>query len=300
MRKTCVLFVTLLVPALLFGQSFTASVRGTVTDASGGMVPGAKVVLKDLDRNVQYKGETDTMGRYLITALPIGTYVLTVDSAGFQTFQRSPFRLEVQQQATIDVQLQVGALAASVQVEAGAPLLNTTSANLGQVIENQYIDRLPLIARNTYQLVYLAPGVVGSAGSQVAAGAANFSAAGTRNSTAEIMLDGVTVTAPEQNGGITAVYHNPSVDAVQEFKVQTAFFSAEFGNAGGAVINMVTKTGTNQYRGSAYWFRRDSAISANSFFSNRAGLRKPSSHRNLYGATFGGPISRDKAFFFAA
>jgi len=300
MLRIARMLVGLLFPLLLAGQSFTASVRGLVTDPTGAAVPGAKVILKDVDRNVQYKTESDAMGRYSLTALPVGTYMLTAECPGFQTYQRSAFRLEVQQQATVDVQLQVGAVSTSVQVEAGAPLLNTTSANLGQVIENQYIDRLPLIARNVYQLVYLAPGIVGSAGSQVASGASNFSAVGTRNSTAEIMLDGVTVTAPEQNGGISAVYHTPSVDAVQEFKVQTAFFSAEFGNAGGAVINMVTKTGTNALHGSAYWFRRDSAISANSFFSNRAGTRKPSSHRNLYGGTAGGPIKRDKAFFFFA
>ncbi len=289
--------VVLAVPALLFGQSFTAAVRGVVTDSSQAAVPAAKVTVKDVERNTEHTAQTDAMGRYVVTALPPGAYTLAVEAPGFQKFARSEFTLQVQQQATIDVELRVGQLTTAVEVEAAAPLLNTTIANLGQVIENRFILTLPLIARNPYTLAFLAPGVVGSGG-RYGEGNTNFVAAGTRNSTADVMLDGVSVTVPEQNSGITSIAQTPSVDAVQEFKVQTSFFSAEFGNTGGAIINMVTKSGTNQFHGAGFWFFRDAELNANSFFSNRAGLGKPPYQRHLYGGNAGGPIRRDKTFFF--
>lgn len=298
-RKSCLLYlgVAVILPALLLSQSFTASVRGVVTDASQAAVPRAAVVLRDVDRNTEHATQTDAVGRYVVTALPPGNYTLTVEAAGFQRFTRSAFNLQVQQQATIDVELRVGEVATTVQVEGAAPLLNTTIANLGQVIENRYILSLPLIARNPYTLSYLAPGVVGSGG-RYGEGNTNFVAAGTRNSTADVMLDGVSVTVPEQNSGITSIAQTPSVDAVQEFKVQTSFFSAEFGNSGGAVINMVTKSGANDFHGSGYWFFRDDALNANNFFSNRAGRRKPPYQRHLFGGSASGPLQKDKTFFF--
>ena len=293
------LALALAVPTLLFGQSFTASVRGVVTDSAQAAVPAAKVTVTDVDRNLEHKTQADAMGRYVIIALPPGAYTLSADAAGFQKFARSAFVLAVQQQATIDVELTVGQIATAVEVQAAAPLLNATSATLGQVIENRYINELPLIARNPYTLSYLTPGIVGSAGSS-GSGDTNFVAVGTRNSTADVMLDGVSVTGAEQNAGITTVMHTPSVEAVQEFKVQTSFFSAEFGNTGGAIINMITKSGTNQFHGDGYWFHRDSSLNANSFFANKAGSPKPETHRNVYGATVGGPVRKDKTFFFAA
>ncbi len=297
-RVMC-LALALALPALLFGQSFTASVRGVVSDSAQAAVPAAKVTVTDVDRNLEHKTQADALGRYVILALPPGAYTLSAEAAGFQKFTRSAFVLAVQQQATIDVELTVGQIATAVEVQAAAPLLNATSATLGQVIENRYINELPLIARNPYTLTYLTPGIVGSAGS-AGSGDTNFVAVGTRNSTADVMLDGVSVTGAEQNAGITTVMHTPSVEAVQEFKVQTSFFSAEFGNTGGAIINMITKSGTNQFHGDGYWFHRDSSLNANSFFANKAGSPKPETHRNVYGATVGGPVRKDKTFFFAA
>ncbi len=289
-----VLWLMLAIAVFLFGQSFTASVRGVITDSSEAAVPGAKITITDVDRNTERTGQTDAMGRYVITAIPPGTYTLAVEAAGFQKTTHAAFTLQVQQQATIDMQLQVGQVSTSVNVEAAAPLLNTTIANLGQVIENRYINQLPLINRNVFALTYLTPGVVGAAGAYNASESTNFVAVGTRNSTADVMLDGVTITTPEQNSGITTAAQTPAVDAVEEFKVQTSFFSAEFGNTGGAVVNMVTKSGTNQYHGSGYWFYRHDSLNANSFFSNRAGKLKPSYHRHLYGGTVGGPIKENK------
>ena len=300
LRKSCWLYLAIAaaVPALLLGQSFTAAIRGVITDVSQAAIPGAKVVVTDAGRNTEHTTQTDALGRYVLAALPPGTYTLSVEAAGFQKHSRSAFVLQVQQQATIDVELQVGQIASVIEVAASGPLLNTTIANLGQVIENRYINQLPLINRNIFALTYLTPGVVGAAGAYTASESTNFSAVGTRNSTADVMLDGVSITTPEQNSGITTPAQTPSVDAVQEFKVQTSFFSAEFGNTGGAIVNMITKSGTNDFHGSGYWFYRHDSLNANSFFSNRAGRLKPSYHRHLYGGTGGGPIKKDRTFFF--
>ena len=298
LRILCLAFA-LASPTLLLSQSFTASVRGVITDSSQAAVPGAKVTVADVDRGLEHPTQTDSMGRYALMALPPGTYTLSAEAVGFLKFTRSQFVLQVQQQATINVELQVGQISTSVEVLGSAPLLNATSANLGQVIENRYIQQLPLIGRNPYSLAYLTPGIVGSAGSSGSSDT-NFVAVGTRNSTADVMLDGVSVTGAEQNAGVTTILHTPSVEAVQEFKVQTSFFSAEFGNTGGAVVNMVTKSGTNKFHGSGYGYFRSDAFNANSFFANKSGQTKPPYSRKVYGGTFSGPVIKDKTFFFAA
>ena len=158
--------------------------------------------------------------------------------------------------------------------------MNTTIANLGQVIDNTTIVSLPNLARNPMAFTYLTPGVVGSGG-RPGDSNTNFVANGSRNSTSDVLLDGVTVVTVEQNSGVTDLKYSPAVDAVQEFKVQTNFFSAEFGQTGGAVVNMVTKSGTNRFDGTAYYFAH-SALNANDWFSNRAGgppLHPPRSGR---------------------
>ncbi len=289
----------LLCAGILYSQTFTGAIRGVVTDASGASVPGAKVTISDVARGQDHVAETDAQGRYVVPNLQPSTYMLTVEAAGFQTYQRNPFDLQVQQQVTIDVQLELGEVTTVVEVEAAQPLLNTTIANLGQVIENKYILQLPLVSRNAMALTYLTPGVVRSGGRMGGQNNTNFVANGSRNSTADVLLDGVTVTNPEQNSGITQLKYQPSVDAVQEFKVQTNFFSAEFGQTGGAVINMVTKSGTNEFHGTGYYFRRDDSLDANSFFANRQGSPRPDRARDQYGGVIGGPVKKDKVFFFA-
>ena len=152
----------------------------------------------------------------------------------------------MQQQATLDVQLSVGAISTTVQVESSAPLINTTSATLGQVVENKYILSLPLAGRSPLSLVALTPGLTPSNLNPGGQTNTNFTAGGMRNSTSDVLLDGMSVTNVEQNSGITNLEYQPSVDVVQEFKVQTNYFSAEFGNTGGAIINIITKSGTNE------------------------------------------------------
>jgi hypothetical protein len=303
--KSKVAIVIVLWPAMLLAQSFTASVRGVVTDSSQSAVPNAVVTITDADRNVHQETITDSAGRYVVTALPPGRYTLTVEAAGFTRYTRAAFPLQVQQQATIDVELTVGTVSTAIEVESSAPLLNTTSATLGQVVDNKQILSMPLAGRAPLALVGIAPGITPSNLSPGGQSNTNFIANGTRNSSADVLLDGMSVTNVEQNSGITNLEYQPSVDVVQEFKVQTNFFSSEFGNTGGAIVNVVTKSGTNDLHGNVYEFHRNSALNSNSWFSNRAGRSIPDFHRNVFGGTVGGPVwlprlynGRNKTFFF--
>ena len=279
-------------------SSYTAAVRGVVTDASGGAIPGATVTVTESDRNIPHTVISDEEGRYVVTALPPGTYRLSVELSGFKTYTRANIPLAVQQQATFDVSLQVGDLTESVEVRSRAPFLNTTIPTLGQVIENRYMTALPNIGRNPLALLNLTPGVNGAAGT-ITPTNTNFVANGTRNSTSDVLVDGALVNTTEQNTGATDLKWTPSVDAVQEFKMQTNFFGAEYAQSGGAIINMVTKSGTNALHGDGYYFLRDSNFNANSWAANRNGSAKPYYHRDQVGAVTGGPIRRNKTFFFA-
>jgi hypothetical protein len=295
-----------LIPALAGAQTYTASVRGTVSDSTGASVPSASVVLTEVNRNVKHTSRTDSTGRYVLTALTPGSYELAVEAPGFRKYTQPAFQLEVQQQATIDVELTVGELATAIEVHASAPLVNTASATLGQVVENRFIISAPLQDRNPLSLVLLSAGVVPTEGEAGGTASTNFVANGTRNSTAEVVLDGSAISGIEQNSSITEVKYTPSVDVIEEFKIQTNYFSAEFGNTGGAIVNMVSKSGTNQIHGVGYEFHRNSALNANDFFSNREGLSIPEFKRSVFGLTMGGPVvlprlynGKSRTFFFA-
>ena len=293
------LAAAMLLATSAWSQSFTAAIRGTVTDATGAAVPGAKVVLNETDRNVNHPTLSDAQGRYMVTALRPGTYSMSVEANGFRKHVHQKFQLLVQEQVTQDVQLQVGDVSSTVNVESSAPLLNTTIASMGQVIDNKFMITLPNIGRDSLSLAYLTPGVVGSAGSR-GSNNTNFVANGSRNSTSDVIVDGVTVTTVEQNSGITDLKYKPSVDSVQEFKMQTNFFPAEYGQTGGAVINMVTKSGTNEFHGTGFYFLRHNDFNANQWFANRGGAARPLFRRDQFGGVIGGPVKKNKTFFFAA
>src|SRR6476469_1180935 len=198
-----VLAAVLAVSSLAWSQSsYTASVRGVVTDRSGAAVVGAKINVNETERNVPHAVLTDEAGRYAVTALPPGNYTLTVESPGFKKYSESKIPLAVQQQATLNVVLDVGELATSVEVTSQAPLLNTTISNLGQVIDNRYMLALPNIGRNPLSLLNLTPGVVGAAGTTSPTNT-NFVANGTRNSTSDVLVDVAIVNTTEQNSGAT-------------------------------------------------------------------------------------------------
>ena len=278
-------------------SSYTAAVRGVVTDGSGGAVAAARVTITESDRNVPHAVVADEAGRYAITALPPGKYTLAVEAPGFKKYTQTNIPLAVQQQATFDVSLQVGEVTTTVEVQSQAPLLNTTISTLGQVIENRYLIALPNIGRNALMGLNLTPGVVGANG-VINPTNTNFVANGTRNSTSDVLVDGAIVNVTEQNTGATDLKWTPSVDAVQEFKMQTNFFGAEYAQSGGAIVNMVTKSGTNDFHGTAYYFLRDANFNANSWSANRAGSPVPYYHRDQLGGVIGGPIKRNRTFFF--
>ena len=289
----------------LWGQTYTASVRGTVTDSTQGAIPSAVITVTDVERNLPYTASTDTSGRYILPTLPPGTYTLAVEATGFRKHTQPAFALAVQQQATVNVELTVGDVSASVEVQGSAPLINTTAATLGQVVENKFIQSAPLAARNPLTLVTLTAGLVPAENSAGGSSGINFIANGVRANSSDALLDGMNLTGVDQNGGITEVKYSPSVDLIEEFKVQTNFYSAEFGNSGGAIINMVSKSGTNQLHGVGYEFHRNAALNANSFFSNRNGQSLPDFKRNVFGGTVGGPVylpkiynGKNRTFFF--
>ncbi len=286
--------------ALAWSQSsYTAAVRGLVTDQSGAGVPGAKVILLEAERGVAHPGVSDEAGRYSVTALPPGAYTLTVEAAGFRKYTQTNIPLAVQQQATLDVGLQVGDLTTSVEVQSTAPLLNTTIANLGQVIENKFMAGLPNIGRNALNFLTMTPGVVGANSQTNSPTNTNFVANGARNSTSDVLIDGAIANTTEQNTGATDLKYIPMVDAVQEFKMQVNFFGAEYAESGSAVVNLVTKSGTNEFHGTAFYYRRDSTLNANSWSSNRSGAKKTYYRRDEPGGVIGGPIRKNKTFFFA-
>ena len=209
LRVGCLLCVALGVARVAWAQSsYTAAVRGVVTDVSGGVVAGARVTLTESDRNVPHTVTADDAGRYVITALPPGTYTLSVEMTGFKTYTQTNITLVVQQQATCDVLLQVGELATTVEVQSQSPLLNTTIATLGQVIENRYMIALPNINRNPLSLLNLTPGVNGAAGT-ISPSNTNFVANGTRNSTSDVLVDGDRQHHRAEHRG-----HRPEMDAV--------------------------------------------------------------------------------------
>lgn len=296
-----ILLAGFVVPAVQ-GQLYTGSLTGIVKDRSGAEVPNARVTLTDVGRGFVFSATSDAAtGRYVLRNLPPSTYELKVEAAGFKVFVQDHIILEVNQNATIDVALVVGAVQERVEVTAETPLLSTQDSVTGQNINRTAINDLPLEGRAVLNLAHLAPGVnqvddtCGLSGCGVPN---NFIASGSRNVTADILIDGVTTTNFGANNGNILSNYVPSVDAVQEFKVQESNFSAEFGFTGSTIVNLVTRSGTNDFHGTVYDFNRPRPLDAQDFFSNRAGLPLPGLHSNDYGATLGGPIRKGHTFFF--
>ena len=309
-RKAWGLLLLLTLPLLLGPAQATVStaqLRGTVQDPTGAVIPGAKVMLVNDTTGESSEAGTDEFGRYLFNNLRPSSYTIRVESTGFNSVESLGVVLRVGQQAEVDIVLEVGAVTTTVEVQGQTPLIDSVSSALGQEVTNRYVTEVPLFDRNVTNLAFLAPGVTqvggsgGQSGSQVSAGqtGTNFVSNGQRNSTAEIRLDGGLTTSPETGeGSTTQANYQPSVEAVQEFKVQNNGFSAEWGNNGGTVINIVSKSGTNEFHGSAYWFARRPSLDANNFYANRAGNPKPDFKRDQYGGSIGGPIVRNRTFFF--
>ena len=282
-----------LLAATLAAQSITGSVTGVVTDASGAVIQGAEVMVINIGTNIRSNAKTGASGNYTVPLLPRGEYRVEVSAAGFKRFVREGILLQVQQTARLDVQMTVGEVVDSVLVTADAARLETESATLAKVVDNRAITSLPFNTRNVYMLVFATPGVTGTVGNSY--GEMRYSVNGARQRTMDTMIDGVSAAHPTVNGfaGISVF---PSVDAIEEFKLLGADYPAEFGRSLGSVLNVVFKSGTNHWHGSAYEFLRNSTLDASNFFDNRRGQPLLSFKRSQFGGVANGPIRKDKTF----
>ncbi len=304
-RRLQFLFGITLTLSLLLAQnavgqaSYTAQVRGTVTDPSGAVVQGATVTITNDGTNVSTSVQTDDHGLYLLAGLRPSTYTIKVEATGFRSAESKNVILAVDQQGTLNFSLKPVGFNITVDVTTAPPLLETDSAALGTDVSNEYVRDIPLYNRSLFGLVFLAGGVTETTGSGINdnyPSGTNFVSNGQRNATAQVSIDGSPLSAPEQGeGGNSNVYYQPSVEIVQEFKLQNNSFSAEFGNNGGTVVNIVLKQGTNKFHGSGWWYGQRSAFDARDFFNSG---EKPDHLRDQYGFAVGGPIIKNRTFFF--
>jgi hypothetical protein len=292
-----VLAVVCCLSALVSAQSFTGSIVGTVKNPNGEVVPGAEITITHLQTNKQVQTVTNGEGYYVSPPLAVGDYRVEAKMAGYRHAVRNGISIQIQQTLQVDFALEVGAVAETVEVTAQAPILETTSSALGKVVDNRRILDLPLNTRNVYSLIFLTPGVTGSIGNNY--NSLSYSVNGARPTMMDTVIDGVTASFPTVNG-FTGISIFPSVDAIQEFKVLGATYPAEFGRSLGSVLNVVFKSGTNQFHGSAYEFLRNSVFDANNFFDNRRGQELGSFKRSQFGGHATGPIKRDKTFFMGS
>jgi len=297
------LFVLLLVLSLglavtgLQAQITTATLVGTVTDSTGAVVPGAQVSATNIDTNANKSVATNDQGAYRIEFLPVGNYKLQVSSRGFKTYNRTGIVLEVAQLAQLDVQLEIGKTGETVEVNDALPLINVTSPEIGRTIQPQEIAALPLVNRDVYKLLDLTPGVQRNDDANILLGfpeqhtLINGGVDGGTGSVNYFLDGGNNMTGLRNTGNIL-----PGPDAIQEFRVQTNSYSAEYGRYANGVVNVLTKSGTNNWHGSLFEYVRNTMFNANPW--GTSGLPSPPLHRNQFGGTVGGPIIHDKTFVF--
>lgn len=302
----------MLAAALVLCASFTVSAQvdsgkivGTVKDASGAIIAGATVTVTEVQTNTQKKIETNSAGEYVATELKPGTYTVKAERPGFKTAIQSEFKLDINQVVRVDLSLVVGSVEEQVVVTAAEPLVESETSSIGQVIDESRVHELPLNGRDFIQLAYLSPGVnMGPASTGSTGNVQQGNIPEDERGNGSIQVNGLWATNNnyllngfdnnEQQIGFELI--EPPVDGIQEFKVQTNNFGADIGK-GGAVVNVVTKTGTNRFHGSAFEFLRNSAMDAKNYFDS-ATAPIPGFKRNEFGGSFGGPIIRDRTFFF--
>ena len=295
----CLLLATVVTfPTMLSGQGYFGTVSGVLTDPSGAVIQGAKVTLLDEQKGYQFTATSDANGRYLFASIPPGVYSVSAEMKGFEKEVRTHIKLNISENPTADLTLKVTGAAQTVEVKAQAQGIATEDAVTGQVVDRRLINDLPLIDRDVTELTYLAPGVTDMDDQCHNCGSTNFVSNGSRGASADILMDGASVTNFEPNGGVTQAVYIPSPEAVEEFKVQQTNFSAEYGFSGASILNMVTRSGSNTFHGSVYDFVRNTITDANDFFNDRNDTPIPPVHRHDFGATFGGPIFKSKTFFF--
>jgi hypothetical protein len=295
------LLAAIAIPLELRGQTVTATLTGTITDPSGAVVPGVMVNAMNQGTQFRYTAEATDAGVYRIPFLPPGTYVVEAELSGFKKAVTNPIRLEVNQTARVDLTLEIGELSDTVSVNGLSPILQSENAEIGQVISGSTTVSLPLNGRNFAQLTLLVPGAVTPnpisfiGGTRYGSGGRPY-INGNREQGNSFLLDGISTDETMDN----RIGYGPNVDAIAEFKIETNNASAEFGNVAAAIVNITTKSGTNDFHGNVFEFFRNEALDANSWSNNRSQAPKNMLRLNIYGGTFGGPLAPNRAFFFAA
>src|SRR5262245_27362789 len=298
----CLAILLLLWAPVLQAQAVSGTILGSVQDSTGASVPGAIITIVNSETGLTRSATTDSLGEYNVPSLPPGTYSVSGEMRGFKKVALSGVRLNVDQKARVDLKLEVGDVTESVRVDAAVPLVQTDSSELGATVNETQVKELPLNGRDFVQLTRLIPGVSRGVPGANNDGAGNegwrmsstFVANGMRTRDNNFLLDGV----DNNELNLNTVIIFPSVDAIEEFKVQTSTYSAEFGRANGGIVNLQIKSGTRQFHGSRFEFLRNDKFDANDLFNNKFGRAKPAFRQNQFGGTLGGPIRRDKTFFF--
>jgi len=281
----------------LMAQSARARIVGTVTDQQNAVVPGANVTVTNVATSVEYKTTTNQEGYYQAFELPIGAYKVKVQRDGFKTTETTAYTLEINQVERIDVRLPVGARSETVEVTGEAALVETVNPTLGASVTAESIVGLPLNGRNSLDLATLEPGVTVTNGIDTGNSSAGlFNVGGARSDSVTYVLDGGVNNNLLSNG----IVFNPNPDTIQEFRILTSNYTSEYGRNAGGIISVVTKSGTNQYHGSVFEFDRNNALDANTYFNKKNGLKQAQFHRNQYGFAIGGPIKRNKLFWFTS
>ena len=290
-------------PRPLAAQAVTGTILGTVRDSSGGALPGATVVLLNTGTGFTRTYTSDSSGEYTAPLVPTGTYTVSGEISGFRKTSLANVHVGVDTRVRADLKLELGQMSEAVTIQAETPLIQTSSSELGATITDTQIEALPLNGRNFVSLTRTIPGVlrpppganIDGAGSLAWRAGSGFSANGQRARDNNYLLDGV----DNNETWLQTVVIFPSVDALDEFKIQTSTYAAEFGKSLGGVVNIQIKSGANAFRGNVFDFERNDKLDANNFFLNRAGRKKPDFKQHQFGATLGGPIVKDRTFFFA-
>ncbi|MBI4875770.1 MAG: TonB-dependent receptor [Acidobacteria bacterium] len=300
----------LLGAGIVFAQGTTAQIVGRVTDPSGGGVPGASVKVTNVDQGTTRESRCNEAGAYVCPLLPPGNYRIGVTKEGFRPVSRTGIALMVDQVARLDVELELGTVTQEIQVSAAAPLLDQETSALGQIVDHAKIQNIPLNGRSPFRLVQLTPGLLTSPGANGQFGDipvntnwdTNFSINGSHQMSNEILIDGV----PSTTGQFNTITTIPSIEATQEFKVQSSNLSAEWGRFSGGVVNVSTRSGSNQLHGALYEYLRNNAFDANEFFNKGAGRGIPPFRVNQFGGAIGGPVrfgklydGKNRTFFFS-
>jgi hypothetical protein len=291
-QSALILFAVLIAVVSANAQSVTATLRGTVHDPAGAVIPGATVRATNTEKGIERTVTTNEKGDYVITQLPAQTYSISISMSGFQTQTHDRFVLQVSQEARLDATLSVGELTTDIVVSEGAPLIQSENASVSAILDEQKIKELPLNSRNFWQLAQLDPNVSAPTTNDSLLTRGGFVVAGVASSANNYLLDG----ADDNDWTTGQPTVRPSPDAIREFRIQTALAPAEFGRRAGGQIELTTKSGTNNWHGTSFLFYRNAKLNARNYFT----AITPAGQSNQFGGSFGGPISKDKTFFFVA